>query len=136
MDRLFDRLGGLVRSLLGDSTRRRPDAASRYDPDMQEAWEELDGYLRGEERKPRQQPEWDPRLAAREHLRQDYANLEVSFGAPLDEVHRSYKRLLVMYHPDKNAGDARRQQMATEITQKINASFHRIRDFEEKSGVV
>jgi DnaJ-class molecular chaperone len=61
-----------------------------------------------------------------EALRRDYATLEVSFAAPLSEVRRSYKRLLHKYHPDRFSGDAEKQALATEVTQRLNAAFRRI----------
>jgi DnaJ-class molecular chaperone len=104
------------------------------DPVMQEAWEELDDYLKegSQSQRHRQRPqgEW-ARESERETLRQDYANLEVSFGAPLPEVKKAYKRLLKFYHPDRNADDPGKLRMATEITQKLNGSFQKIKDFEE-----
>jgi DnaJ-domain-containing protein 1 len=135
LDRFFDRLGDLVRSFLGEgssrpSARRGANPYSDYDPDMQAAWEELEGYLRGEEVRTSRTTDAPPDLE-RERLRQDYANLEVPFGAPFEEVRRSYRRLLGRYHPDRNAGDPQRLAAATEITQKINVSYHRIEEFEE-----
>jgi DnaJ-domain-containing protein 1 len=137
MDRLFDRLGDLVRSFLGTSSAARPsrDPYQSLDPDEREAWEELDAYLRDEELSGRsRKPEWDARAAARQHLRTDYANLEVGFAAPFEEVQKAYRKLLVRYHPDRNASDPEKLRIATEITQRINASFQRIRDFEREQG--
>jgi curved DNA-binding protein CbpA len=62
-----------------------------------------------------------------ESLRQDYANLEVPFAADIDTVRRSYKALMLKYHPDKHGGDPQKQKIALEITKKINESFERIR---------
>ena len=62
-----------------------------------------------------------------ESLRQDYANLEVPFGSDIDTVRRSYKALMLKYHPDKHGGNAQEQKIALEITKKINESFERIR---------
>ena len=133
MDRFFDRLGDLVRSIMNEGRGRtaapRPDQGAPGDPDMQDAWDELDAYLRGEERK-RAEPSAraDPRLEA---LRQDYANLEVPLGAPWETVKKSYRRLLTAYHPDRNAADPERLRLATEITKKINVSYRRIEEFEQ-----
>lgn len=140
MDGFIDKLADLLRTLLGEgggSSRRRPPdsgASTFRDPDLREAWEELDDYMRGgsgerasraEDRSSRR-----PRPPVDESLRQDYANLEVPFGADIDAVRKSYKSLMLRYHPDKHAGDPEKQRIALEITKKINESFERIRSRE------
>ena len=67
-----------------------------------------------------------------EDLRQDYANLEVPFGADIDTVKKAYKNLIRRYHPDKNAGNPEKLKIATEITKKVNESFERIRTRTER----
>jgi hypothetical protein len=140
VDKFFDALGDILKSLLSDggessSSGRTP----RYsDPDMQAAWNELEDFLNdkgdtagpsGEDADGRFQ---DPFIERRrETLRRDYGNLEVPFGASLEAVKKSYKNLLRRYHPDKNADDPEKLRTATEITKKINISYRRIRDFEE-----
>ncbi len=132
MDKFFDRLGELLHSFLGTGS-----AQSAYyqgnDPDLQAAWEELDDYLKtGRTRKKASfQRRYDRfRTAAGlkdDSLRRDYANLEVPFGAPFEEIKSSYKELLKRYHPDHFALDPEKQHMATQITQKINESYQKIR---------
>ena len=133
MDKFFDRLGDFVRSMMNERSPRSTDPAAPTgdsDPDVREAWEELDAYLKGDERpRPEPAPRVDPQIEA---LRQDYANLEVPLGAPFEDVRKSYRRLLAGYHPDRNAGDPERLRLATEITKKINVSFRRIEELEEK----
>jgi DnaJ-domain-containing protein 1 len=133
VDKFFDRLGDFVRSIISERSPRTPGpdtGAGTRDPDAQEAWEELDAYLAGDER-PRPEPAHraDPQIEA---LRQDYANLEVPLGTPFEQVRRSYRRLLAAYHPDRNAGDPERLRLATEITKKINVSYRRIEELDEK----
>ena len=134
MDKFFDRLGDIVRTFMkeGAGTSRRSGPYSDYDPDMREAWDELNDYLNDEK------PERDSsverssgELMAREHLRGDYANLEVPFGSPYEKVRSAYKKMLITYHPDRNADDPERLRVGTEITKKINVSFQRIKKFEE-----
>jgi DnaJ-domain-containing protein 1 len=121
------------------------------DPDFRAAWEELDDYMRGGSaaggagasgaessdgggrgskggydssggpRRHRPEPPVD------ESLRKDFANLEVPFGSDIDTVRRSYKTLILRYHPDKFGGDPEKQRVALEITKKINESFERIK---------
>jgi DnaJ-domain-containing protein 1 len=157
VDNFIDKLADLLRNLI-DAPRRGPagrasesrgstppfGGAAGADPDLRDAWEELDDYMRGgpgtrdsrgtntrggpggtgrgsgQERPP-------PRSPADESLRQDYANLEVPFGADIEAVRSSYKVLMMRYHPDKHAGDPEKQRIALEITKKINESFERIR---------
>jgi hypothetical protein len=156
VDRFFGRLTDLLRSLFRDADPEGPhlgrSARGPIDPDLQEAWEELDEYLRAgraprrerhQEREPRREfhrgqardRQTGPARPAPipESLRQDYTNLQVSFGAPFAEVKRAYKRLLHQYHPDRFSGDPEKQRVATRITQTITASFRRIRQAVEKT---
>jgi DnaJ-domain-containing protein 1 len=130
MDRLFDRLGELLRGLAaGKTDRARVPAA---DPFLREAEQELDEYLRTGRsgtgaggRVPSSVPET---------LRRDFANLDLPPTARLEEVHRAHRRLLGKYHPDRYARDPEKQRLATQITQRLNASFRRIQDFVRRSA--
>ncbi len=146
LDSFIDRLAEFLRGLMGDreggpSSSRGPvnegSAGSRWqDPDLRAAWEELEDYLgSGSERHNRAagrdsggQRAHRPEPPADESLRQDFKNLEVPFGADIETVRRSYKALILRYHPDKFASDPERQRVALEITKKINESFERIRN--------
>ncbi len=140
MSGFIDRLADFLRGILGSdepgtSSRAGQGTGARYvDPDLQDAWDELNDYMNpggaaaGERTSgQRQGRTGTPRPAPDESLRQDYANLEVPFGADMDTVRRSYKTLILRYHPDKFGGDPARQKVALEITKKINESFERIR---------
>jgi hypothetical protein len=155
VDGFIDRLADLLKTLLGsgekdgnagsqsgrggggpaDARGVPPGSGQRYvDPDLRDAWEELDDYMRGgtgrrESREQKGQAR-KPRPPADESLRQDYANLEVAFGADIETVKKSYKTLMMRYHPDKHAGNPEKQRVALEITKKINESFERIRSRE------
>jgi DnaJ-domain-containing protein 1 len=142
---MLDRIAALLRALFGDagSTGRpagaggsRPGSGSSTrpaDPDLAAAWDELNGYLgadasggrRGESARGGSPPE---------SLRADFANLEVPFGADGETVRRSYKRLVLHYHPDRHGGDPEKLRVATEITKKVNESFERIRSFQERNA--
>jgi hypothetical protein len=144
VDGFIDRLADFLRSVLGNDdapeSGSTPTGASgnggssrhggaRYaDPDLQDAWEELDDYMRtGTDKERPQDGGSRTKKTVDDSLRQDYANLEVPFGADIDTVRASYKRLIMHYHPDKQAGDPEKQRIALEITKKINESFERIR---------
>lgn len=137
MDGFIDRLAEFLKTLFRDEQpggSRGPTASSRgrgfRDPDLQEAWKELDDFMRAgsgdstgaEDRQSARRPE-----PVDEALRQDYANLEVPFGSDIETVKRSYKTLMLKYHPDKHGADPQEQKIALEITKKINESFERIR---------
>jgi DnaJ-domain-containing protein 1 len=148
LEGFIDRLAGLLRSLFSEERgtqgglRGAGEGQPRHhDPDLQNAWEELDEFMRtgsndsartrgsGSGSRARSAP--PPRQPADESLRADYANLEVPFGADIDSVRRSYKSLMMKYHPDKHAGDPEKQKIALEITKKVNESFERIRARQE-----
>jgi DnaJ like chaperone protein len=144
---IFDRLANLFRSFIDDdseTTTEQQGNRKYYDPDMQDAWDELNDYMDkdkepGKEQSRGSRPsgqkqsyESYSREKERETIRKDYANLEVAFGAPFEEVKKAYKKLLIIYHPDRNADNAEKLKMSTEITKKINESFKRIKDFEGK----
>ena len=149
---LLDRLAELMKSIFGDGggAQRREGKPSFSDPDVSEAWEELDDYLGGRSAKtggagagPRggtgRADSGGARRttapgAADEDLRRDYANLEVPFGADIETVKRAYKTLIMRYHPDKFAGNPEKLRDATEITKKVNESFERIRSHTERRG--
>ncbi len=109
---------------------------------MKEAWDELNAYLDGEEdtrsEGSAQQRSQDSSGASEDrnrgemdHLREDYAILEVPFGAPFEQVKRAYKKMLRRYHPDRHSSDPEKLKLATEITTKINESYNRIKSFSE-----
>ena len=141
MDKFFDFLGDILKSFLDGSSEAssRKRKAQFSDPDMQNAWNEINDFLNEDEghqthEKREKRRGFEPfREQRREALRQDYANLEISYGASFEQVKKSYKRLLRFYHPDRNADDPEKMRMATEITKKINVSFQRIEIFEESN---
>lgn len=139
MDRLFDRLGDLLRDVLGGGGSgahgRRGRTRQFDDPDLAAAWEELENFLNADEDETaagtaRRGPDAAGGGAAAapppEHLRADYATLEVAFGTPLAEVRRSYKRLMRAHHPDRFATDPDRLAAATRKAAQINAAYARI----------
>lgn len=133
MEGFIDRLAELLKALFGNE-QDRPRTQRPIDPDVQAAWEELDEYMRtGANRSAgaRDRSEARAPRPPDESLRGDYANLEVPFGADINEVRASYKRLMLKYHPDKHAGDPEKQRLALEIAKKINQSFERIRNHQE-----
>jgi DnaJ-domain-containing protein 1 len=139
VDRLFDRLGDMLRTVLGgDGTGPAAGATQRRrqfhtgDPDLADAWDELERFLDSD-----QEPAPGGASRARsgtgaaaphprERLRADYATLGVAFDAPLGDVKRAYKRLMREHHPDRFAHDPRQQAAATRKAAHINAAFEHI----------
>jgi DnaJ-domain-containing protein 1 len=148
---LIDRIAGFLRDLFGeesphsDGGAARPRAGRSVDPDLDRAWQELNDYLhegrddstgagsrgRSDQRGYRSGSRGPAPPRPMEALRQDYANLEVPFGADMETVRRSYKTLMLRYHPDKHAGNPEELRVATEISKRINESFERIRSFND-----
>lgn len=154
MDDIFDRLGNLIKSFV-QSDSGSENSRGSSDPDLNDAWDELDEYLRtGKERdqqgadstarqndggnRSTQGGAYSGRSRAGEppeELRQDYGNLELPFGAPFDAVRKAYKTMLIEYHPDKHSGSQDRQRIANEITKKINYSFQRIKRYHDTGSL-
>jgi len=135
---IFDRLGNLIKTILDDDPGSSPGTyrgGFSGDPDMQQAWEELESFMTEDE------PTGSSATATPgfmggvpEYLRKDFRNLEVPFGAPLPEVRKSYKSLMTAFHPDRHSADPEKFRTATEVTKKLNQSFQRIRAHYETSG--
>ncbi|MEJ2664981.1 MAG: J domain-containing protein [Spirochaetia bacterium] len=147
MPDIFDSIESFFRSLFRGDENYSTDAEGKrryYDPDMQDAWDELDEYLREGKNTPKPERPRTARNSASENarrqrirhmkeaLRQDYAILKVRFDTPFEEVKKAHKNLLRQYHPDRFANDPARFKTATEIAQKINQAFQNIKAFEQQ----
>ncbi|MFO0745614.1 MAG: J domain-containing protein [Myxococcota bacterium] len=69
-------------------------------------------------------PRTSGRYDARNHafpreVRDAYAALELPLGGTRADVERAFREMLHRYHPDKHAGDARRQALAHDLTIRI-----------------
>lgn len=139
MDQIFDRLGNLLKTFLQEDPDQDTGKTSFSDPDLQDAWDELDDFMRtGEttgsgETKERVDTPPPPRIPV--ELKKDYRIFNVRFGAPLSEVAKSYKTLLRKHHPDRHASNPSDFAKATEITKQLTSSFRRIRQYEETGKV-
>ena len=139
---VFENLGRTIRSML-DQDR------SEWDPDMKDAWSEINSYLnefgefdQGQQSSGNnsksgtyqsQSTNYGSRNQANRQgsthsqtLAKDYANLELAPGATAEQVKTAYKAMLRIYHPDRHAGDPEKQRIATEITSRLNRSYERI----------
>ncbi len=133
------------------------------DRDFREAWEELDEFIRlgrfsqredfaerlgrnafkshfadskGEEKNSRGSKTHRIKINYGEiDLREDYNNLGVSAGASMEDVKKSYKKLLKKYHPDNYPEGSEQQKLATEITKKLNLSYQRIKQHTQNNKI-
>jgi DnaJ-class molecular chaperone len=136
MDQIFDRLGRLFRSwTVGDDPENDPNI-DWTDPDMQEAWAELNDDLDAAEkaraRRKAQQEEQSRRYGTSSktlEIAKAYNTLGVSENATWEEVKKAHKKLLIKNHPDRHAGNEKEMKMATVKTQMINEAFEKIKDY-------
>ncbi len=114
------------------------------DEDLRDAFEELEDYMRGGEssgsgsRFRGSTPGSGTRAAASdppEVLRKDFANLDIPFGSSLEQARAAHRKLMVSYHPDRHTANPDKQRIATEITQRVNNSFQRIRHYYERGEI-
>ncbi|HOT58669.1 MAG TPA: DnaJ domain-containing protein [Spirochaetales bacterium] len=138
VDALFDRLATLLKSLFASDTwQDTTDYDSRYqskshDPFFDEAWEELDAFLRNDREKQeqfRQKHEEEQRswtntgdFSANE-VDDALRVLGLTRRASFAEVKQAYKRLLKEHHPDRFAADPAAQKKATEVCAIYNQAY-------------
>jgi DnaJ-domain-containing protein 1 len=149
---IFDRLAGIFRSYLDDDDDWRDVREDRSygDPDLRQAFEELDDFLndRSASAEWRGSGTFDDVGAARrretarkakpsvpEALRGDFAELGVEFGADAGRCKVAYKQQLKRHHPDRHASHAGNMKKATEKSARLNASYERICKWRE-TGIV
>lgn len=136
--RLWNVARAEVRSVLGRGPRREAD---RAEADRAEAERRAAAERRGEDDRAgtrasddeggRAEP--DDRVGAGRRgrsarapetdVRRWYANLELPYGAPADEVRAAYRRLMRRYHPDRHFNDADAQRVATELSQALRRAY-------------
>lgn len=66
-------------------------------------------------------PARDPRLA------QLYAQLECPYGADPTKVRKCYRIMMRKYHPDMHSGNAEKQRIATELSQRLTMAYNELR---------
>ena len=62
----------------------------------------------------------DPRLE------RYYANLELPYGADLDQVRAAWKRMMRTYHPDLHSRDPEKRQVANELTARLTEAYEEL----------
>lgn len=133
MDQIFDRFGNLLKSFVRDEESAHTGKTSFSDPDLQDAWNELEDFLNAEESEDSRDtrststPAEERKLPA--ELQKDYRFLKTEPGAPLEEVAKSYRQLLRIHHPDRYATDPAAFAEATERTKNLTSAFRRIKEY-------
>jgi len=64
----------------------------------------------------------------REDLQRHYKSLEVTPDAPWDDIKRSYRDLMKVWHPDRFAGDKRLQKIVEEKTKELIYAFKKVEE--------
>ena len=52
-----------------------------------------------------------------------YANLELPYGANLEEVKTAWKRLMKQYHPDRHAQDPAKREVANALCAQLTHAY-------------
>jgi DnaJ-class molecular chaperone len=144
----FDRLGGVLRSYLndGDDWNEASGGHDRRfsgDPDLDRAFEDLEGFLNGRHTSSGggNPADWNDvhtspqkKPAVPERLRPDFKELGLEFGAGIEQCKSAYKRLLKIHHPDRHTSHEGNMKKATAKTVKINDAYKHIREWYENGG--
>ncbi|GHU21766.1 hypothetical protein FACS1894172_21070 [Spirochaetia bacterium] len=129
---IVDRLGRVIKSQFDDIHIFAKDSNSDWeDPDLADAMDEINDYLRGKPSRPK--PEPAPLYPV--SLLKDFAELEVPAGASAEVCKTSYKRLLKLHHPDRHAGHPEEIKKATEKSARVNAAYDRIEQWRQTGHV-
>ena len=137
MDQIFDRLGNLLKSILqeNEDDGPRPSRNTKFsDPDLQDAWDELDDFMKtgndaGESQRRADFREMPGKPGIPQELTKDFQLLGVAHTAEMQEIAKAYKKLLSKHHPDRHASDPEAFARATENAKRISASFQRIKQY-------
>ncbi len=138
MDQLFDRFGNLLKSFFDESGSSRTEDTSFSDPDIQDAWDELNDFLNSDGPTESKKDDFAARVkepAIPEVLKKDYALLNANPGAPIEKVAKSYRLLLREHHPDRHAADPAAFAKATEKTKNLTVAFRRIKTYTETGKI-
>ena len=138
MDQIFDRFGNLLRSFFNDDSSSAMGDTSFSDPDLQDAWDELEDFLRSDGTTDTPKSDFTSRVekpGIPEILKKDYAALNIKPGTSLEEVAKSYRKLLRIHHPDRHAANPAEFAKATEKTKTLTTAFRRIKTYAETGKV-
>ena len=118
---IWERLGNVIKSYINDDGERVfRRSAPRGDPDLDAAYEELDDFLRGEDR---QTKTGERARTVPEDIRRAFAELGLTPDAGAEECKEAYKKLLKIHHPDRHTKHAENLKKATEKSARVNAAY-------------
>lgn len=114
-DTIASRLGRLLRSRFNHLVTDQEAAAARRFG--KKVWQEAQKAARETGNAYREG------VTGKNPLREAYQALEVPYGSDWDTIKASYRKLIRLYHPDKHAGDEKKQASATKVMQKLNEAY-------------
>lgn len=125
---IWDRLGNVLKSYINDGKNYDEKPFRRkQDDDYSAAYEELEGFLRGDRPgEDEQDKKTETRRPVPDGLKYDFMELGLSTDATYAECKEAYKKLLKIHHPDRHSGDPEKLKKATEKSARINASWDRL----------
>ena len=132
---ILDRLGNVLRSYVSfDDERVFNKGSSRpgRDPDLDEAFEELDDFLKGNDGKWKSKADDNEKTARRpitEDIKKAFAELGLTPDAAAEECKEAYKKLLKIHHPDRHANHPGNMKKATEKTARVNDAYERLMEW-------
>lgn len=114
----YDRLGNILRDRLNS------------DEDPFDTWEPSKGrYRSAGNQKERSSPHTathSPKIVVPPELLEDFKTLRILPGASKEECKNAWKRLLMKYHPDKNADSPEMLKKANEISVQVTQAWRKI----------
>ncbi|GMO29582.1 MAG: hypothetical protein Ta2F_04990 [Termitinemataceae bacterium] len=137
---VFDRLSDVLKSYLKDDDYTGSSGVKFVDPDVINAYKELDDFLdsdslnsdfrdRSSRRFSAGNQSTQTKKTVPENLRADFFELGVEVGASADVCKSAHKNLLKIHHPDKHAGNENDLKKSTEKTKRINTAYERISEW-------
>jgi len=130
---IWDRLETVVKSYFNDNAAWRSQGSfysQHKDPDLDAAFEELNDFLKGEDKarsgKTMNAGKTEAKRPVPAQIRQDFEELGLTPEATPEECKEAYKKLLKIHHPDRHANHEGNMKKATDKTTRVNASYERL----------
>ena len=116
---ILNRLGNVIKSYVNYGE------LNNHDPDLGAAYEELDDFLRGND-KGRAKAKYDEKTAEKpipEEIKKAFAELGLTPDATAEKCKETYKMLLKTHHPDRHVKHEGNLKKATDKTKRVNAAY-------------
>ncbi len=118
---ILNRLKDIIRASINEQIDRIRERDTDFD---YEAWQQYDKeYERIRKEQASYQPPHGNGSAKSNQEMKYYQILEVSPTASFEEIKKSYRRLMKMYHPDMFRNDEEKHQTALEISRQLNEAY-------------